>query len=241
MGEEKFSLPISSYKEIVRLIIAYSRLRSPLSLAEFAKVAGVNADTVTRNNPFLSDAGIITRTVKKITTAEGKDLGLALEHGVADATAAAWKKIADRTEIFHRFVDFVKNRGQVDGDALYAQICLITNSPKSARALTGAATIVNILLAAGVIQEIEKGKYKAGAPQESASASTKPANGSARGKEAEGSAEEDSNRGGRVAERPLQSSPSLNINLQIHISADATVEQIEKIFESMAKYLYKPK
>ena len=34
-------------------------------------------------------------------------------------------------------------------------------------------------------------------------------------------------------------SPELNINLQIHISSDASEDQIEKIFESMAKYLYR--
>lgn len=33
--------------------------------------------------------------------------------------------------------------------------------------------------------------------------------------------------------------PGLNINIQIHISSDATPDQIEKIFESMAKHLYK--
>lgn len=33
--------------------------------------------------------------------------------------------------------------------------------------------------------------------------------------------------------------PALNINLQIHISSDASPEQIEKIFESMSKYIYK--
>lgn len=32
--------------------------------------------------------------------------------------------------------------------------------------------------------------------------------------------------------------PSLHIDIQIHISADAKSEQIEKIFESMAKHLY---
>jgi hypothetical protein len=35
--------------------------------------------------------------------------------------------------------------------------------------------------------------------------------------------------------------PSLHIDLQIHISPEATPDQIEKIFESMAKHLYKPK
>jgi len=33
--------------------------------------------------------------------------------------------------------------------------------------------------------------------------------------------------------------PSVNINLEIHISADATPDQIDKIFESMAKHIYR--
>lgn len=36
-----------------------------------------------------------------------------------------------------------------------------------------------------------------------------------------------------------QASPSLHIDIQVHISPDATSDQIEKIFESMAKHLYK--
>jgi len=35
--------------------------------------------------------------------------------------------------------------------------------------------------------------------------------------------------------------PGVSINLQIHISADATPDQIDKIFESMAKHIYKKK
>jgi Family of unknown function (DUF5343) len=38
--------------------------------------------------------------------------------------------------------------------------------------------------------------------------------------------------------RPL-SGPDVNINLQIHISADASPDQIEQIFLSMSKHLYK--
>jgi len=37
----------------------------------------------------------------------------------------------------------------------------------------------------------------------------------------------------------LSLGPGISINLQIHISADATPDQIEKIFESMAKHIYK--
>lgn len=35
------------------------------------------------------------------------------------------------------------------------------------------------------------------------------------------------------------SSPSLHIDIQVHISPDSSSEQIDKIFESMAKHLYK--
>jgi hypothetical protein len=33
--------------------------------------------------------------------------------------------------------------------------------------------------------------------------------------------------------------PDLNINIQIHISADASTDQIEQIFASMAKHIYR--
>lgn len=36
-----------------------------------------------------------------------------------------------------------------------------------------------------------------------------------------------------------QKTPELNINIQIHISSDASSDQIKSIFENMAKYIYK--
>jgi hypothetical protein len=35
-----------------------------------------------------------------------------------------------------------------------------------------------------------------------------------------------------------QQLPGININLQVHISADATPDQIDQIFASMAKHIY---
>lgn len=42
-----------------------------------------------------------------------------------------------------------------------------------------------------------------------------------------------------TTQTPTSSEPSLHIDLQVHISPEATPEQIDKIFESMAKHLYK--
>jgi len=43
---------------------------------------------------------------------------------------------------------------------------------------------------------------------------------------------------GEPTREPVQG-PGININLEIHISADATPDQIDQIFASMAKHIYK--
>jgi len=42
-----------------------------------------------------------------------------------------------------------------------------------------------------------------------------------------------------AGERSRLDPPGVNINIGIHISADSTPDQIDKIFESMAKHIYK--
>lgn len=44
-----------------------------------------------------------------------------------------------------------------------------------------------------------------------------------------------------VVTQSTKSKPSLHIDIQIHISPEASPDQIEKIFESMAKHLYQDK
>lgn len=39
-------------------------------------------------------------------------------------------------------------------------------------------------------------------------------------------------------ERPRSGGPNVHLDIQIHIPADASVEQIDQIFESMARHLY---
>ena len=54
-----------------------------------------------------------------------------------------------------------------------------------------------------------------------------------------GSSERSSDAFNRSTSGLPSSHPGICINLQIHISADATPDQIDKIFESMAKHIYK--
>lgn len=50
------------------------------------------------------------------------------------------------------------------------------------------------------------------------------------------------NTGPEVApSRPTHAAPTVHIDIQVHISAEAGADQIENIFKSMAKHLYGPK
>jgi hypothetical protein len=46
-------------------------------------------------------------------------------------------------------------------------------------------------------------------------------------------------RGPNNSVRQPQQAPGININLEIHISADATADQIDQIFASMSKHIYR--
>lgn len=47
--------------------------------------------------------------------------------------------------------------------------------------------------------------------------------------------------GGRANPPALPGGPALHIDIQIHISPESSAQQIDKIFESMAKHLYGPR
>jgi len=53
------------------------------------------------------------------------------------------------------------------------------------------------------------------------------------------SSQSDDSSGQSPKQPPRSSFPEVNINLQIHISADASSDQIDQIFASMSKHLYK--
>ena len=52
MSEEKHGLPGSSIDELIKIIIAYSKINGPATLEQISKLVGVDTTTVSRNNRF---------------------------------------------------------------------------------------------------------------------------------------------------------------------------------------------
>lgn len=98
------------------------------------------------------------------------------------------------------------------------------------------ATFYQLLLQANSLESSEKKKESESKIR--TSKKTEPAGSKAEKKE-EQLIQDDRSQLSPVKQKNVPSQPSLNINIEIHISSDATPDQIETVFENMAKYIYK--
>lgn len=157
MPEEKFRLPQSSYEELVKIIKAYGHINTPTAPAEVGRLAGMHETIVSANNAFLLAAGILEGGKKKVMTQRGKALATALEHELGDEIARNWREIVMGSEFLQRLVPAVKIRKGMERSTLQSHIAYSAGRPRSSRTMAGASAIVEMLGAAGLLQE-EDGK-----------------------------------------------------------------------------------
>ena len=83
MANDTFKLPGSSYDELCRIIQGYKKDR-PSSLDDVSKYTAMNTSVISRNNGFLTSAGIIEGGAKKTLTDIGDRLSRALINNYTD-------------------------------------------------------------------------------------------------------------------------------------------------------------
>ena len=151
---------------------------------------------------------------------------MALLHDMSDEVAASWRSVVDSVDFLGKIPAALRIRGAMDEDALAKHIMFTANATVSAGARTGARTVIDLLEAAEAIS-LKDGKFYAqdGSP-------VVHDNG-------------DSPQSGKTipalpAPPPalLGNAPTVHVDVQVHIATDASAEQIDAIFASMAKHLY---
>ena len=161
MAEDKFRLPGSSYDQLTKIIKAYNLMRGPVGPAEVARPLGVDPTIVSRNNAFLVGIGLVEGGNKKALTGLGSDLAHALEHDVEEDVRRYWRHTVVETEFLRQLVASVRIRNGMEGGALLSHVAYSARQPSSGPAKTGAATVIEILKAAGALEERD-GKFVAG-------------------------------------------------------------------------------
>ncbi len=160
MAKEGFPLPRSSYDELVKIIEAYDVFNEPKGPADVASAAAMNPTELSRNNRFLVAIGVIEGGKKKIITEQGRALASALQYDIEGDVRDLWRAVADNSEFLQKVLSAVRIRKGMELTSLQSHVAYSAGQTKTKKVLTGAGAVVEILKAAGLLQE-EDGKLVA--------------------------------------------------------------------------------
>ena len=151
MAEEKFKLPRSSYDELVKIIIAYSKPGKPSSNEVISQLTGINRTRISANNSFLIGTEIIEGDKGKITTAKGVAIARALEHMMKDEISLTWRQIVEENDFLNKMVQAINVRRGMEISHLENHIAYSAGEAKGKEVMTGAKAVIEILKLSGLV------------------------------------------------------------------------------------------
>jgi hypothetical protein len=180
MAEREFRLPGSPYEELVNIIVAYGTREDAARSGDVGKLDSVHQSSVSRNNAFLVEIGVLQGESKKMITRRGRELAAALARKDRAEIRNNWRAIVAASEFLQNVVSAVKLREGMLYPTVQAYIAHAAGQPRNKPVMNGAGAIVEILKAAGMLRE-EAGELVAtfdeqpkDTPQENGSPTTAP-------------------------------------------------------------------
>src|SRR3712207_7915796 len=153
MAEREFRLPGSSYEELVNIIVAYGTRDEAAGQGDVGKLDAVHQSSVSRNNGFLTEIGVLQGESKKLITRRGRALALALARRDRAEIRRNWRAVVATNEFLQNVVAAVKLREGMLYPTVQAYIAHAAGQPRNKPVMTGAGAIVEILKAAGLLRE----------------------------------------------------------------------------------------
>ena len=153
MAEREFRLPGSPYEELVNIIVAYGTRDEAARPGDVGKLDAVHQSSVSRNNGFLTEIGVLQGESKKLITRRGRALALALARRDQAEIRKNWRAIVATNEFLQNVVAAVKLREGMLNPTVQAYVAHAAGQPRNKPVMTGAGAIVEILKAAGLLRE----------------------------------------------------------------------------------------
>ena len=234
MADSEFKLPVSSFSELTKLLIAFAKSKNAASLDDLNKLTGINKTLISSNNGFLDSIGAISGGNKKEATPDGKKLGLALANGMEDEAKTQVKKLLSENEFLESMITAlgIKPRSV---DDFQSHIAYSLGKELKGRNKTGAGSVIEMMEFSGLIEEND-GLLS---PVKNVSPSPQPV--SLNKEDAQKEVEVKSN-----SEAPsitqkftneLGQNVTLNINVQLTIPDTDDEKVYENFFKAMKKHL----
>ena len=153
MAEREFRLPGSPYEELVNIIVAYGTREDATRTGDVGKLDSVHQSSVSRNNAFLTEIGVLQGESKKTITRRGRELALALARKDRAEIRSHWRAIVAASEFLQNVVSAVKLREGMLYPTVQAYIAHAAGQPRNKPVMNGAGAIIEILKAAGMLRE----------------------------------------------------------------------------------------
>ena len=216
MAEREFRLPGSPYEELINIVVAYGTRDEAARAGDVGKLDSVHQSSVSRNNAFLTEIGVLQGESRKLITRRGRSLALALARKDEADVRSNWRAIVSASEFLQNVISAVKLREGMLYPTVQAYIAHAAGQPRNKPVMNGAGAIIEILKASGMLKE-EAGELVATfderqedvAPEDGSSART------SEWKESVVSATV-----GEAPEAPAGTSPAVSIHVQIRCTAD---------------------
>src|SRR5215218_8745512 len=153
MAEREFRLPGSSYEELANIIVAYGTRDEAAKPGDVGKLDSVHQSSVSRNNGFLTEIGVLQGESKKLITRRGRSLALSLARRDQEEIRKNWRAIVATNEFLQNVVSAVKLREGMLYPTVQAYVAHAAGQPRNKPVMTGAGAIVEILKTAGLLRE----------------------------------------------------------------------------------------
>jgi hypothetical protein len=153
MAEREFRLPGSPYEELVNIIVAYGTRDEAARPGDVSKLDSVHQSSVSRNNGFLTEIGVLQGETKKLITRRGRSLALALARKDQEDIRRNWRAITAANEFLQNVVAAVKLREGMLYPTVQAYVAHAAGQPRNKPVMTGTGAIVEILKIAGLLRE----------------------------------------------------------------------------------------
>lgn len=236
----KLELPKSGYDVIQKILHAYALCGDEfVSLDSVSLKAGMHKTLVSKNSGFLASIGVLEGTRNKKLTPPGKTLALAIGNKLEDEIVRAWENILRSSISASQIIDMIRVQGNLPKANFLARTASMLGLVENKETKTGLNCLLEIFLKSGVLREQDdklflSETYAKLETQEEKAIPSKEIKPSGLAK-----APEEETPGSQI---PLGTrnylSPSIHIDIQIHIDANASADQIDQIFLSMSKHLY---
>ncbi|CAA9452434.1 MAG: hypothetical protein AVDCRST_MAG58-2204 [uncultured Rubrobacteraceae bacterium] len=153
MAEREFRLPGSTYEDLVNIIVAYGTRDEATSSGDVGKLDSVHQSSVSRNNAFLTEIGVLQGESKKLITRRGRSLAVALARKDRAEVRSNWRAIVAASEFLQNVVSAVKLREGMLYPTVQAYIAHAAGQPRNKPVMNGAGAIIEILKASGMLKE----------------------------------------------------------------------------------------